>query len=963
MFYQESQDYIYTSKQKQVNGQNLYFPVEIDTEYTHLANIFNTEPKICTNITVQCKAIGNNDSKIYSFSDIRTKSRHKPFQYDFVVWDYLNDLGHQIQQLNYQSVNVPGEIPWLQVDCYSFFAVAEYPRVFMNQYRQDFKKILLETTSNNGIEQGRRLRTFHREKNRYLNWIETPWLILLDNYIYRVRLSIYDTSAVHGNTSYKNFCTNSGLKLDFKDNFTSEEKSRMLDMYDQRPEDFDNYALGDLYNHNALLGNVENFKLIYQSLGLENYYTIPKLTIGATVSRIIESAINKQFNAPPETRDFINKYCKYGSADYLKRLGTTGAINAKVDGGRCRNNRPLDTFLETVICNPDIAGCYGNGLRIQTYPLGVPSLLDYPRNSTTNKYLTLRQFLKKYNKEFVPGLWQARISLKDDYYLKYQQDYFISWIPPKDIRTLPTDTEISYTDQWWEIDDIGTTKIFKNDIQNALLNHDGLQWIEHIASTPQRKELLDNLIVITAMWYSANDQVNSIEELVNEHTNHKGKNTTEIKRLKGKQRKISIHEECHKWYGINLGKLVVDKLLLERQKHPKKTPFNELYKLCVNTIYGDMVSPFFRVGNVVVGNNITARARAYAWYMEKGFNSNQTITDGGTFDMNAVTYSRNNRQLNGTKSVHLYLKENGDDYYFKPLNTKVTLDKFGKEIIKYFVKNEYINLQFNDRTETKLNYKEAIDLYNIACHEHLQSLFNSIDVLHQKTIDLYGKEHIGQYKIEIKDFSSKGCFHGSANYRLYFNGNEDVKMRSYSKGAKDIVVFDGNELVYEQQLEIVKEFLCSLENSQKVQRSKVFINQKILKVGDYRKNRSYWENTEVIPGYTIYHSRLLREFSLSQFTFNTYQQYLSWKREYDFLLRHYTQSYEMFYLDNDGDLNYQQMIEDIEESIRKGDKKYTVNRQLKNRNTHRLYQTHKQQDALLASKEAIDNLYKRRNDN
>jgi hypothetical protein len=75
---------------------------------------------------------------------------------------------------------------------------------------------------------------------------------------------------------------------------------------------------------------------------------------------------------------------------------------------------------------------------------------------------------------------------------------------------------------------------------------------------------------------------------------------------------------------VNLGDLLVNRLLHERSKYSKSNPdemaLNELYKLVINTIYGDMVSPYFDIGNVVVGNNIIARARAMAWYMEKGLN-------------------------------------------------------------------------------------------------------------------------------------------------------------------------------------------------------------------------------------------------------------------------------------------------------------------------------------------------------
>ena len=43
---------------------------------------------------------------------------------------------------------------------------------------------------------------------------------------------------------------------------------------------------------------------------------------------------------------------------------------------------------------------------------------------------------------------------------------------------------------------------------------------------------------------------------------------------------------------------------------------------------------------------MTARARAMVWYLEKGLNSFQSITDGGVFDLSNVAYGRNNQKIN-----------------------------------------------------------------------------------------------------------------------------------------------------------------------------------------------------------------------------------------------------------------------------------------------------------------------------
>lgn len=66
-------------------------------------------------------------------------------------------------------------------------------------------------------------------------------------------------------------------------------------------------------------------------------------------------------------------------------------------------------------------------------------------------------------------------------------------------------------------------------------------------------------------------------------------------------------------------------------------------KLLINTLYGCLASPYFPIGNTVIANNITARARLGTWMLNKALHTRQSITDGGIYTPNAVPY------LTGTK--------------------------------------------------------------------------------------------------------------------------------------------------------------------------------------------------------------------------------------------------------------------------------------------------------------------------
>lgn len=924
MFKEKTNEYIYPDKNTtEVKGQNLYFPVELDTEYTHLNHNLDIQSskKILQTITAQCRSIIHEKGKIYTHPDSEYMARHKIFRSDFVLIEYLNDYGYKIKITRLPSWDTKTKLPFLQVDIFSFFALAEICKIFQGKMLADID-FLMVNPGTSGIEQGRRIRTYTKSGRNYFNWVELPWIININSYDYRLRICIYDTSAMHGAVSYSAFCKNSGVELEYKDSLNQPQKSNMHLVYIEKRNDFDNYALGDLYNYKALLGNVENFEKIYESLGLKNYFTIPKLTIGATVARLFEAALKNIFNVDYENKEVINAFCKHTSSEYLKKKSTTTACyNAKVDGGRCRNNRPIETTFTGALCDIDISGCYGEGLRVQTYPLGVPFIIDYPIRSKNNNYDTLRKFLKKYGNWLTPGLWQCRVSLKTDYKLKHPQDYLASWFPPRDISKMVTDTELVATDDIWDIDNVGEIKILTNEIHHAIITHDFIQWLDNVASEKQRVELLDNLLIETAIIYRNCDRVETVEELIVLYKNHSGKNTTDVKGRKQKGAKINVERECYAWYGINLGELLVDKLLLERRKYSKKTSFNNLYKLIINTLYGDMVSPFFAIGNVVVGNNITARARALAWCMEKGLHGWQSITDGCTFDLNRVLVPRTDRRITGELVVNLYTDNLYKHHTFKSLLTatelSVTVNSSTIEVVDY---QEFQGLKFNQGDDTRLlSPNESYDWVNAAAMQHLQRLFPNLDVLHQVTKDVYGNERKGQFQFEAKGFFEAATFHGTANYSLKIDNVMKLAMRSYSKRThKTVKCINGVIDVVDNQLKPSETFLASLYNPSRVPRGDVYLRERILKVGDYKHNYRKWENTQIMPGTTVDSPSILHEFNLSQFTFITYSQYKAWSKEHLSLLHGYGQSYEMFFINDDNTLNYQLMIETIDKCIRGG---------------------------------------------
>jgi hypothetical protein len=93
-----------------------------------------------------------------------------------------------------------------------------------------------------------------------------------------------------------------------------------------KPDDFDNYALGDLNGYEALLGNADNFKKVYKALGIEHFYKHPALTIGATVKNLFEAKLCAEIGVNYLAKNEINylkdKFLAPVSAKFYAKIQT-----------------------------------------------------------------------------------------------------------------------------------------------------------------------------------------------------------------------------------------------------------------------------------------------------------------------------------------------------------------------------------------------------------------------------------------------------------------------------------------------------------------------------------------------------------------------------------------------------------------------------------------------------------------
>ena len=93
--------------------------------------------------------------------------------------------------------------------------------------------------------------------------------------------------------SYAGLASNLNIDLPYKDLMGADIR-RMNCAYFDRPDDFDNYSLGDLLVSDMVIAYDGMLRRLYADIGLEYAYSAPRclrMTIGATVAALYETRI------------------------------------------------------------------------------------------------------------------------------------------------------------------------------------------------------------------------------------------------------------------------------------------------------------------------------------------------------------------------------------------------------------------------------------------------------------------------------------------------------------------------------------------------------------------------------------------------------------------------------------------------------------------------------------------------
>lgn len=157
--------------------------------------------------------------------------------------------------------------------------------------------------------------------------------------------------------------------------------------------------------------------------------------------------------------------------------------------------------------------------------------------------------------------------------------------------------------------------------------------------------------VETAIFWKKSDKISSPGEWIEKVLENPGK-------LSFSESYQSVFDKrSRKWYPISLEKFIgalvkkrgeLKKLAKETQDPKEKSLLNgkqNLMKLIINTLYGCLASPFFSIGNTVLADNITGRARGEVWKLCKSLNLRQSITDGGIYPPEQVNFWKESKKI------------------------------------------------------------------------------------------------------------------------------------------------------------------------------------------------------------------------------------------------------------------------------------------------------------------------------
>jgi hypothetical protein len=306
---------------------------------------------------------------------------------------------------------------------------------------------------------------------------------------------------------------------------------------------------------------------------------------------------------------------------------------------------------------------------------------------------------------------------------------------------------------------------------------------------------------------------------------------------------------------------------------------------------------------------------------EKALNLHGSITDGQVFNLKKVLHRHPNRPLKTEYLARLYSVTG------KELNSAKAC-KFAPLPLPFPI----AGIATKVLTEDELKANKAI--IDNSAFVHVQKIWpdsqllngthDRLDIKDQTGMVIYESRQ-GVFEFEMKEFSSLLVTQGSSNYSFDPLDKGRTKYRSYENRADHLgfILDSEGDLIPVDDYAVLNpaQVLLNEINTRPhaVKRLSPFIKTGILKATAYAANfRSTWSKSPLQAGDNIIKLGRPAYFSVSQFTYHTNAQYLAWKKSGEKLKRKYGESFELFFSNPDGTLDFSKMITTVDKMIRDG---------------------------------------------
>lgn len=758
-----------------------------------------------------------------------------------------------------------------------------------------------------------------------IEWIELPYYLEKDGKIRQLAVKIRDHSG-YKTGGLESAADKSGIPMPHK-GLMDVYKDRMHIAYDDpqlRPQ-FIQYAKGDLILDELFESHKRSIEYLTTTLGINNLRH-PPMTKGRTVAETLLQTIQAHIpfaakhlelldipyeGKPTAPIKYLLDQCSVKTLIAKEKEFTSRFLGLTM-GGRCKNELPETPAIRDLVVSMDLQSCYGTALKFLKIPIGMPTFIEEVSDKPKS-WMTLDQFLNKYEKELVPDCWHAVIDTGDEL-LSFDQNVIFSKHVHGTIE-LESEDDVFDNDGHFK----GDFVLQLRKITNGILTHHSLQTLKAVATNKEWGELKKKIRIKAAMLYKKSNQCLSIDEFLASVETNKGRRKTGVTSNGGNFRNDT---RTRAWYAFPMERFI--KPLLERRAELKKemkqfpvgsekyaalNALQEDLKETINSTYGAIASPYFPISNPISSNNITDAARMACWAMVLVSGGLTAITDGSEACLNTFrmwvnkfpgldTCAKLARPKLLTPNQKDYLKImplGGARWGYKGLKRTVQVD--GKDVVEYGLESDADELIYGREGQWS-----AIDeLYE----QHIKEFFQGKELT---WLDRYSYEAKDIYKgIAIQSQSNYLVERLGGGYKVKARGHE-TKKSNYRQG-------------YDTELEEapIQTILKAIYEGKSVEPQPQHYTKEPLKLSMYQQRIPSKEQQEdiagLLPGDTYTKRGHVKAISHTMFYYQTYEQWLKWKRRADHLKRKYGWSLEGDYVDEEGCLDYPAALQDIQHRI------------------------------------------------